>query len=227
MVFLFLRFVLNREIMKKSVLSALIVCGALSQAFAQYDQNYAREFKPFKVGVGIGYAVPGAGEGAGGGFLAYLEPAYRATDQVLVGLRLEGAFTARGVEGVNNNDVSGDASSIASYSLSTQYYFNNENVRPFIGAGVGLFSMTAMEFNTAPGNDPDAEDLGAETRFGFYPRIGVDAGGFNLTLDYNFIPPTDIPGGGEIKNHYLGIRAGFSIGGAKMRRSFYRPTKKS
>lgn len=198
--------------MKKSVLIALITCGAMTHASAQYDQDYTREFKPFKVGIGIGYAVPGAGEGAGGGFLAYLEPAYRATDQVLVGLRLEGAFTARGVEGVNDRDVSGDASSVVSYSLNTQYYFNNENVRPFIGAGVGLFSMAATEFNTA-GSSPDANDVGAETRFGFYPRIGLDAGHFNLTLDYNFVPPTDVPGGGEIKNNYLGIRAGFSIGG--------------
>ena len=201
--------------MKKFVLVALITCGALSHAFSQYDQDYTREFRPFKVGVGIGYAVPGAGEGAGGGFLAYLEPAYRATDQVLVGLRLEGAFTARGVEGVNNRDVAGDASSVVSYTLNSQYYFNDENVRPFIGAGVGLFSMAATEFNTA-GTDPNADEVGAETRFGFYPRIGVDAGHFTLTLDYNFVPPTDIPGGGEVKNNYLGIRAGLSIGGGRI-----------
>lgn len=200
--------------MKRSVLIALMSVGAFCHAFGQYDQDYAREFKPFKVGIGIGYAVPGTGEGAGGGFLAYLEPAYRATDQVLVGLRLEGAFTARGVKGVNNRDVSGDASSVASYTLNTQYYFNNENVRPFVGAGVGLFSMAAMEFNTAA-NDPGADEIGTETRFGFYPRIGLDAGHFTITLDYNFVPPTDIPGGGEVKNHYLGIRAGFSIGGGK------------
>lgn len=200
--------------MKKSVLVALATIGAVTLSHAQYDQDYAREFKPFRVGIGIGYAVPGAGEGAGGGFLGYLEPAYRATDQVLVGLRLEGAFLARGLEGVNQSDVEGDASSVASYTLNSQYYFNNENVRPFVGAGIGLFSLAAVEFNTAA-NDPSADEVGAETRFGFYPRIGVDAGHFTLTLDYNFVPPTDIPGGGEVKNNYLGIRAGISIGGGK------------
>jgi len=185
----------------------------MSCAYAQYDQDYAREFKPFKVGVGVGYAVPGAGEGAGGGFLAYLEPAYRATDQVAVGLRLEGAFMVRGVEGVNSQDVKGDASSVASYTLNSQYYFNNNNVRPFVGVGFGLFSLAAAKFNTASGNDPGLNDVGAETRFGFYPRIGLDVGHFNLVLDYNVLPPTDVPGGGEIKNSYLGIRAGLSIGG--------------
>lgn len=199
---------------KLCVIAVLISAVTITQA-QNYDQDYYREFKPFKVGIGIGYAVPGAGDGAGGGFLMYLEPAYRATDQVAVGLRLEGAFTARGVEGVGNNDIEGDASSVVSYSLNGQYYFNNNNVRPFIGAGVGLFSMAATEFNSAGNNNIEAEDVGAETRFGFYPRLGVDAGHFNLTLDYNIVPPTDLPGGGEVKNNYLGIRAGFSIGGGK------------
>ena len=62
--FVILQFVLNIDVMKKTVLVALIACGTLSQGFAQYDQDYAREFKPFKVGIGIGYAVPGAGDGA-------------------------------------------------------------------------------------------------------------------------------------------------------------------
>lgn len=200
--------------MKKYILGALATVLAVSYGQAQYDQDYAREYKSFKVGIGIGYAVPGTGEGAGGGFLGYLEPAYRATDQVLIGLRLEGAFVVRGLEGVSNRDVSGDASSVASYTLNTQYYFNNNEVRPFVGAGAGLFSMTAVEFNTAAGS-PDANDVGAETRFGFYPRIGIDAGHFNLILDYNVVPPTDVPGGGEVKNNYLGIRIGVSIGGGK------------
>jgi len=188
--------------------------GVLSSVNAQYDQDYARQFKPFKVGAGIGYAVPGAGEGAGGGFLMYLEPAYRATDQVVVALRLEGAFMVRGIKGVNNRDVSGDASTVGSYTLNSVYYFNNEEVRPFIGAGVGLFSLTAVKFNTAA-RDPGLDDVGAETRFGFYPRLGVDIGHFNLIVDYNIVPPTDVPGGGEVKNNYLGIRVGGSFGGGK------------
>jgi hypothetical protein len=207
--------------MKKSVLIVLLLLVAVSNNYAQYAQDYARDFKPVKVGVGIGYAVPGAGEGAGGGLLIYLEPAYRATDEVLVSLRLEGAFMVRGIEGVTNRDFSGDASSVASYTLNGQYYFNNNNnneVRPFFGAGVGLFTLAATKFNTA-GNDPGADDIGVETRFGFYPRLGLDVGHFNLILDYNVIPPTDIPGGGEVKNNYLGIRAGVSIGGGKTRKT--------
>lgn len=202
--------------MKKSCILSCLLLATASLSYAQnYNENYAREFKTFKVGIGLGYAQPGAGEGAGGGFLMYLEPAYRATDQVAVGLRLEGAFMVRGIKGISGNDVSGDATSVASYTLNGQYYFNNNNVRPFVGAGVGLFSLAAAKFNTATGGDPDLNDIGAETRFGFYPRLGLDAGHFTITIDYNIVPPTDVPNGGEVKNNYFGIKAGATIGGGR------------
>ena len=175
----------------------------------------AQDLKPFKVGIGLGYAVPGnTGAGVGGGALFFIEPAYRPSDNVLVGLRLESAIIARGIKGVGDDDVSGDASSNVSYTLNTQYYFNDNYVRPFVGAGLGLFSLAAVKFNTVGSNNSvEANEVKAETRFGFYPRIGIDAGHFNFTIDYNFIPKTDVPGIGEVRNNYLGIRAGFSIGG--------------
>lgn len=190
--------------MKKSLMLYLLLMLVAIGSFAQ-------EFKPFKVGLGLGYAVPGAGEGAGGGALIYLEPAYRATDLISIGLRLESAIIARGIEGTSNSEVAGDASSNVSYTLNGQYYFNDNYVRPFVGLGVGLFSLAAVEFNTAV--SPGADDIGAETRFGFYPRLGLDIGHFNITLDYNIVPKSDVPGGGEVKNNYFGIKAGFSIGG--------------
>lgn len=180
-----------------------------------FSTAFAQQLKPFKVGIGLGYATPGTtGAGAGGGALFYLEPAYRASDNILIGLRLESAVIARGIKGVGDNDVSGDATSNVSYTLNTQYYFNNNYVRPFIGAGLGLFSLASVKFNTAaPDNSVNANEVEAETRFGFYPRIGIDAGHFNFTIDYNIVPKTDISGIGEVRNNYLAIRAGFSIGG--------------
>ena len=176
-----------------------------------------RQFKPFKVGLGLGYAVPTEGDGAGGGVLFFVEPAYRASDVFSIGLRLEAAVIVRGVAGVNtNNDIKGDASTIASYTLNGQYYFSNNTVRPFIGIGGGLFSLAAGEFNTAANNNNlTANRVDAKTVFGFYPRAGVDAGHFTLSLDYNFLPKSNVPGGGEVINSYLGIRAGLTLGGGK------------
>lgn len=194
--------------MKKHFAICLFLMMPLAALFAQ-------ELKPFKVGIGLGYATPGTtGAGAGGGVLFYLEPGYRAADNVLIGLRLESAVIARGIKGVGDDDVSGDASSNVSYTLNGQYYFNDNYVRPFVGAGLGLFSLAAVKFNTAsPNNSVDADEVKATTVFGFYPRIGIDAGHFNLSIDYNIIPNTDVTGGAEVKNSYLAIRAGVSIGG--------------
>ena len=81
-----------------------------------------------------------------------------------------------------------------------------------------------MKFNTAAGA-PGADEVGAETRFGFYPRIGINAGHFTLSLDYNVVPPTDVPDGGEVKNNFLGIRVGASIGGGRTQAAYQTPNR--
>jgi hypothetical protein len=169
--------------------------------------SVAQDFKPFKIGLGLGYAVPIGGERGG---LFYLEPGYRVSNTFLVGLRLESAMISRGIT-VNGDDVVGEAASNVSYSLNGQFYFNENRVRPFVGLGLGFFDLAEVEYNT--GTEVETSD--AVTQFGFYPRIGLDAGHLNLTLDYNIVPVTDLDNGGEIRNSYLGLRVGFSIGGGE------------
>src|SRR5262245_54088855 len=97
----------------------LIFLLMIAGVFTGYGQNEGRVFKPFKVGIGLGYAMPQQSTGASGGALVYLEPAYRASDLVSIGLRLESAFMVRGVQGVNsNNDVTGNATANMSYTLN-------------------------------------------------------------------------------------------------------------
>lgn len=169
----------------------------------------AQEFKKFKVGLGIGYASAG-GEGAKGGILAYLEPAYRINDALLLGLRVESALVTRGYsESVTS--VAFEVAAIGSYTINGQYYFSNNSFRPFAGLGLGIFSLAAIKVD---GSGAAAAE--AESKFGFYPRVGFDYGHFNMSLDYNIIPKTEVSGGGDFKNSYLGIRLGFSIGGGRI-----------
>lgn len=186
--------------MKNLVISCALLLVAASASVAQ-------NFKPFKVGLGLGYAVPLGGERGG---LFYVEPGYRVNNTFLVGLRIESAVISKNVT-TNGIDVVGDASSNVSYSLNGQYYFNENYVRPFVGLGFGFFNLAKVEYNT--GTEVQMSDT--ETRFGFYPRVGLDIGHLNLTLDYNVVPVTDLDDGGEVRNSYLGIRAGFSIGGGE------------
>ena len=170
----------------------------------------AQEFKPVKVGLGLGYAAPADG---GGGIAVYLEPGYRISDQILVGLRIESAVMAKAV---GNQEAS--AKAVGSYSLTGQYYFNNNDFRPFVGLGVGYFALAAVEVTGSTGSAT------AGNKIGFFPRVGFDFGHFNFIFDYNIVGATkevevsgttvDL-GSDEIKNSYMSIKLGVSIGGGR------------
>jgi hypothetical protein len=177
----------------------------------------AQEYKKFRVGTGLGYAMPG-GKGSGGGVLYAIEPGYRINDQILANFRIEGAAIIRGT--VDETSASFDIAGISSYSLNGQYYLMNGGFRPFVGVGLGMFSIAAakVEGNSSGGGVSET----AGTKFGFYPRLGFDAGHFTLNIDYNFVPNTKavISGGTtpvstEFKNSYIGIRLGGYFGGGK------------
>ena len=172
----------------------------------------AQEYKKFKVGIGLGYAAAG-GDGAKGGILAYLEPAYRINDAIAIGLRIESALITRGFSDELADDVNLSMAAIGSYTVNGQYYFNMNRFRPFVGAGFGLYTLAAVDVEFG-GNSATALEAG--TKFGFYPRVGFDYGHLNVSVDYNIISKSEIAGGvGSFKNNYLGIRLGFSIGGGK------------
>jgi outer membrane protein W len=178
----------------------------------------AQEFKKFRVGVGAGYAMP-SGEGAGGGVMWALEPGYRVNDQILANLRIEGAAIIRGT--ADATSASFDIAGVRSYTVNGQYYFNNNNFRPFVGVGFGIFSLAAAKFESNSGGTSGSSAT-AESKFGFYPRLGFDAKHFTVNLDYNFIPNTEAvisTGNGtvntEFKNSYIGIRVGGYFGGGR------------
>ncbi len=175
----------------------------------------AQDYKKFRVGLGLGYAMA-SGEGASGGVLATLEPGYRIQDNILLGLRLESAVITRGFSETVPSAFSIDVAAIGSYTLNGQYYFNNNSFRPFVGLGLGIYSLAAIGVAVDINGETQSAEVAGESKFGFYPRVGFDAGHFTLALDYNLIPATKPNiGNGEFKNSYLGIRAGFFIGGGK------------
>lgn len=204
--------------MKKTLLLLFIAASFAAQA---------QDYKPVKVGIGLGYASPG-GDGAKGGVLFYLEPAYRVTDQIAVGLRLESAVMARGTSITatsTTTSVDLDVSATGSYTVNGQYYFSNNTFRPFAGLGLGLYSLAAVKASTS-GSSTTSSITASTSEFGFYPRLGFDAGHFTMQVEYNIIPATksqiSISTGtgfttatSESKNNYLAIKAGFFFGGGK------------
>lgn len=186
--------------MKKVLTLALIMLGA-KFAMCQYD----REFKPFKVDLSLGYAVP-QGSGAKGGVLFAFEPKYAVMDQLAFGLRMEAAVMARALEKTDGEISEAEVKANASYLATADYYFNNNSFRPLVGAGLGLFRSAGV--NTE--DDLETEDIPVSNKFGFMVRAGFELGHFRTGFEYNFVGKQ-----GDIKMGYLGIKLGVVFGGGR------------
>jgi hypothetical protein len=158
-----------------------------------------------KLAIGLGYAENRFGKGVGNGGLLYAEPAYQFSENLLIGFRIEAASMTRGILPSSSNHLS----STVSFTLNGQHYFNDNYSRPFIGLGFGIYRMAPVMSGTAN----ERQNAGSGTSFGLYPRVGIDVGHLNLTVDYNIIPSYDVPRDRKVVNSYLALKAGFSFGG--------------
>src|SRR5436305_1299925 len=117
---------------------SIIFLFALTTKSLFAQKIWDREFKPFKIDVSAGYAMPQA-SGAKGGLLFAFEPKYAFLgDPLSFGLRLEAAVLTP-VE--DSTDISSQQSQAnVSALLTGDYYFSNNDFRPLIGGGFGLYS---------------------------------------------------------------------------------------
>jgi hypothetical protein len=164
--------------------------------------------------LGGGYAT-GSGY-ASGGIFGTLEPGYRITDQIAVGLRGELAAIARG--SLNGLSVDVDVSGVRSTTMNAIYYFPGDYVRPFAGFGGGRYVLSAFGYKV--GVSGPEEKRGKESKFGFYPRVGIELGHLGFTIDYNIIPKTVLPNGNEFKNNYLALRLSVFFGGGRISQDY-------
>jgi len=186
--------------MKKVLFVALAI--ALFSASSVMGQSY----RPFKVGVGFLYAVP-TGEGAGGGIGFYLEPKYNLNDKFDLGFLMEDALLVQKLEG-----YSSDVSGVASYSLTGDYMLGSGKVRPFIGTGIGIYSLGSVSATTVDdgmGGTVTLPGASLGTKFGFSPRVGINLSHFQIELQYHVITG-QVDG---ISKNYLGIKMGLEFGG--------------
>ncbi|HEY5408516.1 MAG TPA: hypothetical protein VIJ92_15590 [Ginsengibacter sp.] len=190
--------------MKKrvSILTALLCIFSLSmQAQDKDGGNGDRVFKKFKVDVSLGYAVPQKSQGAGrnAGVLFAIEPKYAVMDQLSVGLRIEGAAMVN----VDQSGETGSAQVNASYLATGDYYFSNNKFRPFVGAGLGIFTFANVNTDD---NYSSVNDIPTTSGFGAMARGGFEYGHLRLGVEYNFV---------KDKSGYLGLKLGVVFGGGR------------
>ena len=178
--------------MEKLLLVAALICATL------LTKAQSTTYHDFKFDVDLGYAIPSSGSGSGtkAGVTFTLEPHYRLSDDIAIGLRLEGAGL-----GYEDAEDKTKVSLLESYCVTGNYYFSNNSFRPFVGAGAGLFNQSSLK-----SSDGNAALVNGGTNFGVFPEVGFEAGHFRMSADYN------VAGNG---NNYLAIKIGAFFGGGK------------
>jgi outer membrane protein W len=178
--------------MKKLILLAALT-GLATMVKAQ-----SQDFHSFKFDYGFGYALPTEDAGAGTkvGLTFTLQPHYRLTDDIAVGLRIEAAA-------LGDKDNSGEVNltALASTCATGEYYLSNRGFRPFIGAGLGIFEQESGFGNT---NYSGVHLSNRVSGFGGFPEIGFEYSHLRVSVDY------DVTGNG---NNYAAIKIGSFFGG--------------
>jgi hypothetical protein len=192
--------------MKKIILLAL-----LTLAFAN---GYSQEKGKFRVGLDFGF-VPSDG---GGGAMFSLEPKYNIQDNMNIGLRIGVAAIIRDLN-TDGSSSSAKVSANGSYVGTYDYYFHKSgsSFAPYIGVGVGYYSLANVEFDDTASETINPEVTG---EMGALIRGGFEWGKFRMGVEYNLVPDSDLEDSngdkvGTASNTYVGIHLGFYLGGGK------------
>ena len=138
--------------MKKSTLFFAFIAISLAAVSQNDSKNKETDSKPKKLRLGIGVGL-GSTYRYGGLWLAkmapsiHLEPQYRISRGLYLGLRLENSFLKNyratyTIDAKTSNDYGQiKANSLLSWALTIEKHFKNDTktFTPFIGAGVGTF----------------------------------------------------------------------------------------
>jgi opacity protein-like surface antigen len=193
--------------MKQLMICSLLLAIAAS---SHAQEESGRVFKPFKVDLSAGFALPMGGEGTKVGGLFALEPKYAVADQFALGLRMEIASMARVINLSSGEDLEGDVQANGSFILTGDYLFNKSNFRPFVGAGLGSFGVAAAPLD----ENLTEDDILSESKFGFMVRAGFETGHFRLGVEYNIVGSTSF----SANNNYIGFKIGGFFGGGRLRK---------
>ncbi|GAB3938454.1 hypothetical protein [Larkinella terrae] len=186
-----------------TIFSAMLISFAVS----------AQDYKPLKVNISAGKAqISGKSEG---GFLVSVEPRYGKSNYFDLGLRLEAAGAQRLLQ-INGQQQKSEAKFFGSGLLTGNFYLTGAGLRPYIGAGVGLYQFGRVTFGDIP--ESERVDFDPSTRFGGMIRAGLKLGHINAAVEYNMVSASKYTINGDplkATNNYVGFKIGLDLGGGK------------
>lgn len=180
-------------------------------AQAQGLDHPTRIYKPFKVDVGINLTFPANTDlTVGGGF--FVEPRYGINDHLHVGLHLGSNIIGEGEFLFHNTRAVTKAQAIGNISLTGDYLFSRDNVRPYIGIGAGMYRRSDYEI-VDESSGTTINNQGTHVNFGLAPRMGLVAGKFRMDATFHFT--------GSGITDFISLGLGIQFGGGKMKRKNY------
>src|SRR5690606_31036433 len=178
---------------------------------AQELDHPIRLYKPFKVDVGINLTFPAnTGLTVGGGF--FVEPRYGINDHVHIGLHLGSNIIGEGQFLLNNTAAVTKAQAIGNVSLTGDYVFSRENVRPYIGISVGMYRRSDYEI-IDESSGTIINNQGTHVNFGLAPRMGLVAGKFRMDATFHFT--------GQGITDFISLGLGIQFGGGRIKGNNY------
>lgn len=200
--------------------AGLLTAGAAEAQLQSYrSENYQL------IRVDVGFMVPLAlGDFKGGGIGAAIEPKFNLSDQLSIGFRMEGDALFAVQTGADGASAALMGQGI--YLLKGNYFFGTGTVRPFLGLGMGLYSLASVAGNA--NGDSSGASIEAGRLFGTAAQAGLNLGGFRLAATYNVLfGKSDVEVAvGEVEalsRNFLGVELGFRIGGRRLDQPRVRP----
>lgn len=202
------------------LLAVLSLLAAAPVARAQ-----ARSYQPIRVDLTV-FGAYAPSDATAWGIGAAVEPKFNLTDNVSIGLRLEGSgFVTQDVSvssGGSEVSVSQGARAVSAYLAKADYYFGTSSSRPFVGLGLGLYKIGSASQSVSGGSV--VQSAAALDGFGFCPQIGVNFGGFRMAATYHMVTGGDLvvatqavgaPAPTEVKlsKNFLAFEIGGTFGG--------------
>ncbi|HLT08825.1 MAG TPA: hypothetical protein VK014_14950 [Cyclobacteriaceae bacterium] len=198
-----------RKKLQWSIWLLMMIMSVVSQG--QGLDQPSRIYKPLKVDVGINLTFPANTDlTVGGGF--FVEPRYGINDQLHVGLHLGSNIIGEGQFLFHNTQAVTRAQAIGNISVTGDYIFTKENVRPYIGMSVGMYRRSDYEI-IDESSGTTINNQGTHVNFGLAPRMGLVAGKFRMDATFHFT--------GQGITDFISLGLGIQFGGGRIKGNNY------
>lgn len=197
---------------RRFVLGAVI---GLRPALAIADANH---YENVRLDLGlIGTAVR-VSDRVGGGVSVEIKG--MATDHVAIGGRVEVAVMFGGAVGADRAPL--NVAMTADGLVKAEYLFGNALVRPFVGFGIGGYTIGSQSIAAGPNRDAISVTTGRY--IGVAPQLGVDIGRVRVAATYNaiigaYLEVTETIGSSpqttQLNQSYLSLEISFQLAGGR------------